>query len=198
MSGSAIQYAPTSLKTRLRMTAQRSVALAMDMTGINWWLFRRQLSQLSPFIRLINYHDVPPCHAETFNRQLEFLKRRYVPTDRAGLMELLAGRWRHDRPGLLISFDDGLKSHSEVAAPLLEKHGMTGWFFVPTEFVDTPRSDQRQYGREHRISWSEKPDSDLGAMSWDDVRRLDRAGHVIGCHTTTHVRLSSTINIRTT
>src|SRR5215475_5125949 len=112
MPETANQHGLKSVKTRLRMTAQRSAALAMDMTGVNWLLFRRQIARLSPFIRLINYHDVPPCHSENFDRQLQFLKRRYVPTDRAGLMELLAGRWRHDRPGLLISFDDGLKSHA--------------------------------------------------------------------------------------
>src|SRR5262249_28296934 len=134
-----------------------------------------------------------PSHAKQFERQLRFLKRRYVPTDRQGLSELLAGRWQHDRPGLLITFDDGLKSHSEVVAPLLEKHGFIGWFFVPIDFVDTPRAKQREYGKEHYIFWGTGPGDDLGAMTWDDVRRVDRNGHVIGCHTKTHVRLSTSL-----
>src|SRR5262245_48743646 len=177
-------------RSNLRTILQQGLALGMDLSGINWWMHCRQLTRLSPFIRIVNYHDVAPCHARSFERHLQFFQRRFIVTDRAGLAGLLSGHWRHDRPGLLITFDDGLKSHAEVAAPLLEKHGMVGWFFVPTEFVDTPRERQRAYGQNHRISWSREPGSDLGALTWDDVRRLDKNHHIVGCHTTTHMRLS--------
>jgi peptidoglycan/xylan/chitin deacetylase (PgdA/CDA1 family) len=163
----------------------------MDLSGVNWLMHRRQVARSSPFIRIVNYHDVPPCDAANFERHLQFYKRRFVSAERRDLEELLAGRWRHDRPGFMITFDDGLKSHFEVAAPLLEKHGFTGWFFTPTEFLDTPRENQRQYASTHQIGWSKQPGSDLGSMTWDDARSLDRRGHIIGCHTTTHVRLSA-------
>src|SRR5689334_16033696 len=146
MSSAVEHYRSSSgLIAGLRKTAQHGLALGMDVSGLNWWLHRRQLTRL-PFIRIVNYHDVPPCHARSFERQLQFFKRRFVVTNRCGLQDLLAGHWSYDRPGLLITFDDGLKSHAQVAAPLLEKYGFSGWFFVPTEFVDTPRERQREYG----------------------------------------------------
>ncbi len=160
------------------------------MTGLNWLLHRLQLALFSPFVRIVNYHDVPPSQAEGFERQLLFYKRHFVSVDRQGLLDLQAGRWPHDRPGILITFDDAYKSQAQVAAPLLEKHGFVGWFFVPTDFIDVPRDQQKQYGYDHALLWSDRPGEDLGAMSWEDIRRLDRM-HVIGCHTSTHCRLSA-------
>ena len=182
---------PGGFNARLRTIAQNGLALGMDLSGLNGWLHRRQVARWSPFIRILNYHDVRPSAAQNFERHLRFYKSRFVPVGRQNLLDLLAGQWKYDRPGIMLTFDDGLKSQAEVAAPLLEQHGFTGWFFVPTGFIDTPRDQQRNFGQEHHIVWSRKPNEDLGAMTWDDLRRLDKNQHFIGCHTYTHVRLSS-------
>jgi peptidoglycan/xylan/chitin deacetylase (PgdA/CDA1 family) len=76
-----------------------------------------------------------------------------------------------------------------VAAPLLDKHGFVGWFFVPSAFPDVPIAEQWEFVREHSISaWS---DGDPRvALTWDEVRHLDRH-HAVGSHTLDHVRLSA-------
>lgn len=139
-------------------------------------------------IQALYYHDVPPGEAGAFEAQLRWLRARYVPVGPGELATLLAGQWPHDRPGALLTFDDGLRSHAEVVAPLLEAHGFTGWFFVPTGFVDCPVTDQAAFAVRHRIgtrtAW---PDGRL-ALTAAEVRSLARR-HVVGGHTVHHLRL---------
>lgn len=175
---------------RVKEAIKLSLAGSFQITGLNWALHRLQLAALSPFIRIVNYHDVPRAMASTFEEQLLFYRKRFVPVGRQELEYLLAGRWSSAKPGILLTFDDGLASHAQVVAPLLEKHGFSGCFFVPIDFIDAQPEDHEAYGRDHRIGWSPLAAADeRHAMTWDDVRRLDHR-HTIGCHTHTHVRLS--------
>ncbi len=132
----------------------------------------------SPYIRALNYHEVPAEHADGFEAQLRFYARHFHFADMNDLLALSEGRWQHDRPGLLLTFDDGLESHATVAAPLLERHGATGWFMVPAAVLDDDDAEPRP----HTVM--EK------TMNWTQLRELD-ASHVVGCHTFTHCRLDS-------
>ena len=68
----------------------------------------------------------------------------------------------------VISFDDGDLSGYTVAAPLLERHGLRGEFFVVTKWIGTP-----------------------GFMTADHLRELDARGHGVHSHSRTHARLTS-------
>ena len=155
-------------------------------------------------IRAINYHGTPEDRADGFERQLRFYSRHFEPVDKSRLGDLLVcGKAvSHPRqrapssrkPGLLISFDDGLLSNYEVAAPLLEKYGFTGWFFVPVALIGDRRLAGDPEHRErirsrHGIGISGEADGSPAFMSWEQVRDLDRRRHVIGCHTMNHCRL---------
>lgn len=63
-----------------------------------------------------------------------------------------------------LTFDDSLKDHLLIAAPLLEKHGWRGTFNLVTDWV----------GRGEKF------------LTWDDVRELVRRGHEIATHSKTH------------
>lgn len=82
-----------------------------------------------------------------------------------------------------LTFDDGLKSHIRVAAPLLEKYGWHGVFSVPTQIVSTgcltpcQAEDMCLVGNEWNV------------MSWDDVKTLMAHGHTVCPHTATHADL---------
>lgn len=66
--------------------------------------------------------------------------------------------------------------------------GSWGGFFVPTDFIDTPPSEQREFVRNHRILFSEEyPDGRL-AMSLAELRTLAEH-HQVGCHTASHHRM---------
>ncbi len=145
------------------------------------------------FVRLINSHDTPRSALDNYRRQLDFYSRHYCGVSEPDLERLLRdGRWDKGKPGLLPSFDDGLRSHYDVAAPLLEEFGFTGWFFVPLQLIDTPAPRQLAFAQAHQIVAPEpRPTDGRIAMSWDELRDLQRRGHVVGCHTRTHHRLSA-------
>ena len=66
-----------------------------------------------------------------------------------------------------LTFDDSLKDHLLVAAPMLEERGWRGTFCIVTD-------------------WVGKDDMHL---VWDDVRELVRRGHKIATHTKSHQNL---------
>ncbi len=146
------------------------VARALDASLLTRLGHRLQVTAMSPFARAINYHDIAESDAAAFERQLRYYAAHFEPVGYDDLIALLGGTWRGRRPGLILSFDDGLRSHVEIAAPLLERYGFTGWFFIPVGLLGS-----RQNDTDH--------------MTVEDLRLL--AGrHVIGCHTVSHVRLS--------
>jgi peptidoglycan/xylan/chitin deacetylase (PgdA/CDA1 family) len=158
---------------------KRFTARALDVFGLNTLGHLVQRATLFPFIRAINYHEVPRDEADIFEAHLKFYSTRFVNVTRADLEAFLRdGTWRHDKPGIIISFDDALRSHFEVAAPLLEKYGFTGWFFVPSGWIV-----------ERNGVAGEIPDFvDSITLTHEQVRYLDQK-HVVGCHTETHCRL---------
>jgi peptidoglycan/xylan/chitin deacetylase (PgdA/CDA1 family) len=95
---------------------------------------------------------------------------------------------------LILSFDDGLRSHVDVVAPLLEAYGFVGWFMIPPAFIEAHPDTQRSFAEEHHIDHFgfEYGDSRL-AMTWNDIRALD-ARHVVGCHSWDHTRLSDRLD----
>ena len=66
-----------------------------------------------------------------------------------------------------LTFDDSLKDHLLIAAPLLEERGWRGTFNLVTDWI----------GKDERH------------LTWDDVRELVRRGHEVATHTKTHRNL---------
>jgi peptidoglycan/xylan/chitin deacetylase (PgdA/CDA1 family) len=165
-----------------------TLASLLDRLGVSAALLRAQRALADPHVRIVNYHDVPAARARDFEAQLGFYAQHFAPVGRGDLPALLRGEWPHAKPGLAISFDDGLRSHAEVAAPLLERHGFVGWFFAPIGFLDAPVAQQREWAIEHQIGVQAQYADERVALSWDEARALDRK-HVVGCHTWNHTRL---------
>ena len=68
-----------------------------------------------------------------------------------------------------LTFDDSLKDHLLIAAPLLEERGWRGTFCIVTDWV----------GKDEKH------------LTWDDVRELVQRGHEIATHTKSHPNLVS-------
>jgi len=66
-----------------------------------------------------------------------------------------------------LTFDDSLKDHLLIAAPLLEEHGWRGTFNIVTDWI----------GRSEKF------------LTWEDVNELLRRGHEVTTHTLGHVHL---------
>lgn len=164
------------------------VATVFHRFGLNAAGRRLLTACFSPYLRILNYHDVPPSQAQAFERQVARFAERYQPIGRAELLAQREGAWHSERPGMLLSFDDGLRSHADVVAPILERYGFAGCFLVPVGFVDANPHEQVEWAREHSIDVVDEYGDGRVALTWDDVRRLDEK-HMIGCHTWDHVRL---------
>ena len=68
---------------------------------------------------------------------------------------------------VMITLDDGLKSHGEVAAPIFEKYGVKAVFFIPVELI-----------------------GQKGHMDWEELKDLIRRGFEIGSHGWRHIPLT--------
>lgn len=70
---------------------------------------------------------------------------------------------RIDKKKIYLTFDDGGVSFIDIIAPVLEKYGFKGYFFITTFFINQN-----------------------GFISEESILELDRRGHHIGIHSHTH------------
>src|SRR5262245_56583635 len=68
---------------------------------------------------------------------------------------------------VVLTFDDAVKSHATVAAPVLERYGFGATFFITEGFSFA--SNKRDY------------------MTWEEIRDLHARGFEIGNHTRDHL-----------
>ena len=77
-------------------------------------------------------------------------------------------------PTVILTFDDGLEEHYNIAAPLLEKYGFRGIFNIVTDLVGT--TEESAMGKRTY-------------MTWDQIRDLVARDHALGNHSRTHPNL---------
>lgn len=139
----------------------------------------------------INFHNTPRRRFDEYDRQFALIAEHFAPTREDDLAHYLAtGRWPTSRPGIVLAFYNGYRNNFDVAYPLLEKHGLVGWFLAASGYVSCPSADQLEFGRTRtlRTMKDEYPDGRY-ALNWDECRMLDR-NHVVGSHTRNHTRVS--------
>jgi peptidoglycan/xylan/chitin deacetylase (PgdA/CDA1 family) len=143
-------------------------------------------------IRAVNFHNTPASRAAEYDRELAALAERFAPTTEEDLARFLAtGRWPRRKPGVIVALYNGYRNNADVMRPLLERHGLIGWFFVATAYLSCPPKDQLAFGAARNLATMPGEYADgRYALSWDEVRALDRAGHVVASHTRNHVRVS--------
>lgn len=140
------------------------IAIMFDYLQILNYLLKK--NKINNSIRIINYHRTPVEEMETFQKQIKYFKKNYQNIDYKIFEKFKNNEIVLDKPGLIITFDDGLKNNYDNALKILEDNGFTGYFFVSTALLDTE-----------------------DFMSKEDVVDIVSRGHVIGCHTNTHHRM---------
>jgi hypothetical protein len=144
------------------------------------------------FIRTVNYHTTDRRDAVRIESQVRYFAERFAPVSLTDIDEFFeTGTWRKEKPGLICCVYEGYRGQYEVLAPLLDKYGFRGWFFIPAFFPDVPPSEQLAYSGENDLETPDSvyyPDGRI-AMSRDEI--ADLAGrHEICCHTGNHVRIT--------
>lgn len=146
-----------------------------------------ELLATRPLVRALNFHNTPASRRVPLERQLAHCARYFSSVSEDDLDRYLAtGHWHKDRPGMILAFYEGYRNGYDVVRPLLDKYGLTGWFFVITGFIDAPVGEQLDFALGHGIEMETREyDDGRYALSWDEIRELD-GPHVIACHAMTH------------
>lgn len=172
-----------------------------------WWT---RFSELARKILATNGRFVVELHGVSSRCYADQLSSAHAPLTARDLDRILAwiaARFRFltagdlletDRPGVVLTFDDGFANNFTTVLPLLEQHRAPAVFFVTTQHVYRP-DDWLPATRRAALLSGHTPDSvpvDLAAdlyngLSVDQLRACARSGLVtIGSHTVSHPMLS--------
>jgi peptidoglycan/xylan/chitin deacetylase (PgdA/CDA1 family) len=102
-----------------------------------------------PNLLSVTYHDTPYSEMMNFRKQMSWYKSEF---DDCNLEELKCfldeGVWGKSKPGIIITFDDGLASNYIYASKILDEFGFTGWFMVPAGIIDLPIHDHLAFAHD--------------------------------------------------
>lgn len=155
---------------------KKCLAFFLNLTGISGLLLSRlNKIYLNQYIRIINYHDTGQVDKRNFEKQLTWYKKHFSNVNFSNFEKFLSdGRYekntkqrKRNKPGIMLTFDDGLAGNFETARKLLKKYGFTGYFMCSSDLVGTK-----------------------GYMTYQQLKILINEGHVIADHTATHHRMN--------
>ena len=147
------------------------------------------------YVRLVNYHNTPASTRLALHRELTSYREAFAPIGLAELDRFYeTGSWESDQPGFIPVFYEGYRNSFDVAAPICDELGITGWFAVCTGFVDCPVPEQEIFARSHWIALvDEEKSGGRIAMSWPEIADL-AARHVVYPHTASHDGIADVIS----
>lgn len=93
----------------------------------------------APTARIMLFHGTPRSDAAALERQLRWLKRHFQVVPLRNLVSAAADSQGGVERKVALTFDDGLRSHVEVAYPILHRLALPATFFVCPGLVDRGR-----------------------------------------------------------
>lgn len=128
-------------------------------------------------VLMYHYISVPPANADkyrldlsvtpaAFEAQLKYLRDNgFTTVSLQEVFDYLSKARPLPQKPIVLTFDDGHRDAYTSAFPLLKKYGMTGTFFVVTDFINY---------------------KDPEYVTWEMVKEMSRAGMSIESHSRTH------------
>lgn len=181
------------------------------MSGLRYtfatpWLACHRLSNMfgSPRrkvgFRTLLLHDIAKDQFRNLERLVGYLKRTHGLISPEEAEEWMAGRSNAIQPRasarmpVLLTFDDGFASNVEAAETILTPMGVKALFFICPGLMDLGLSEQREKIASNifdkKISADGLP-ATMRLMTWEEAKKMQAAGHMIGAHGMTHRRLST-------
>jgi peptidoglycan/xylan/chitin deacetylase (PgdA/CDA1 family) len=137
--------------------------------------------------RILMLHNIEKKNFKLLENNLKVLKKNY---NFINPQILKKSKYLKGKNNLLITFDDGFKSNYIFAKTILKKLKIKGVFFIVSDLINSNNHKNKLIIKnifpEKKLLNSFK----FNAMSWNDLRKLEEMGHIIGCHTKSHLRLS--------
>jgi peptidoglycan/xylan/chitin deacetylase (PgdA/CDA1 family) len=153
----------------------------------------KRIGLKKPRLRILNYHTLTEEEHSKLAHQLSWLARKWSFISPEDFVAIIKGEKAHECDQLLVTFDDGFSTNRSAAERILNPMGIKAIFFVVSEFVNVASDqDAKRFISKHiypKMAIEDVPD-DWSNMRMDDLHFLINTGHTIGCHTSTHARLS--------
>lgn len=123
-------------------------------------------------VPVLCYHNLAPqskgrmiLAAKVFEDQMRYLKNQgYRVINLKQFVEFVSLKRQLPRRSVLLTFDDGYRSFSQYAAPVLKELGFTATLFVYTDYVGAGGN----------------------AFNWADLKKLQQEGFDIQAHSKSH------------
>ena len=165
---------------RLLDFSARQIKSALGWMMFQTGMYRRMLRGQAVIVLFHRISDQYPgdpitCSRDSFERFVDFFGKYFKVITLSELLLVLPSGTELEGK-LVITFDDGYLDNATVAAPILERKGIRGTFFLTTDYLGTDRIPPWDQQRGNVSQW----------MSWDQARRLRAAGHDVGSHTQNH------------
>jgi peptidoglycan/xylan/chitin deacetylase (PgdA/CDA1 family) len=138
------------------------------------------------FLRNLYCHYVFDDQLEAFERIIVRLKQDATFVDADTCLDMVTGKKPIDGRYFHLSFDDGFRNVYTNAVPILQKHGVTAMFYVPSSLVEGDLATTRKFCME-TTSYRQP----IEMVQWSELRHMVELGFQIGSHTRTHTRFSA-------
>ncbi len=148
--------------------------------------FLKRKAMVNPLI--VNYHmvsdqDLPYINnlysyrnVDTFVRDLDFYNRYFHPIGMAEFLDSIKNGTELPENSVLLTFDDGFREMSEIAAPLLLEKNIPATFFITTDFIDNQKlnHDNKQSLLVDRLK------SGISSMGYNKIMKLMEDSQIPG------------------
>ena len=145
------------------------------------FLYRRRQQSRGPLVRVLCFHDVPD--RIWFEKTIAMLTSTYHVVSPE---EFHRRHFVTDKINILLTFDDGYQSWTDIVSPVLKQYSVQGLFFVCSGLLDiADNKDAVDTFVQERLEILPK-----NMLLWDGVLQLSNSGHTIGGHTRNHLNLT--------
>ena len=139
------------------------------------------------YLRVLMLHDIKRNNFKNLESNLKNLKKNY---NFINPQQLKRDCFISGKKNLLLTFDDGFKSNFNFAKNVLKKLKIKAVFFVVSDLISSNNDNKKKIIQNLHPEKKILKISKYSIMSWNDLRNLEKMGHVIGSHTKSHLKLS--------
>jgi peptidoglycan/xylan/chitin deacetylase (PgdA/CDA1 family) len=171
----------SALRWHVKKATRKSMALGSWATG-----YVRAMGGApgASLIRVLTYHRFgraerdPFCVGpRDFDAQMAYLAEHELAISLAEFEECVAGKRIPPRGAILVTIDDGFRSTSTMALPILRHYAIPAVAFVTPGFILS------QQGKSLTKPAGSQPEAYL---TWDELAELADSGVAVGSHALTH------------
>jgi len=171
------KLAPTSLRRIARNAALTGLSIVDTIAGNFKYLNK-------PRVQFLYIHHAFKDEEEKLDLLLGKLKQNHTFISYSEAVERVL-KSNIDKPYITLSSDDGFKNNLNILK-ILNKHGAKACFFINPSIVGESDFEKIKNYCKTRLHFPP-----IEFLTWEDVEKIQSAGHEIGSHTMSHINISA-------